>query len=121
MGRRFRALREASGLSRSELAIPVGLSPRTVESIERGERRTRRSTLATFVAAMVAAYPDLGDVDLLVEELVTLAGPALAPESAYMARVVRRRARRVRRIGREREAGRRLQEAAWAAMPGMDL
>ena len=70
------------------------MSGRQIEQIERGIRRTRRSTLKRIAAALVGVEPELGDVNALVEQLVELAGAGLAPESDYRYRVERRRERR---------------------------
>jgi transcriptional regulator with XRE-family HTH domain len=96
LGSRLRELRRDRGLTQAQLANAADLSRRHVERLEAGNRRTRESTLARIAAA-------LGDPSL-ENELVALAGPALAAESAFAERVARRRARRARK--RERESGR---------------
>jgi transcriptional regulator with XRE-family HTH domain len=102
---RLREVRRSRGLTQAELAVAAELSRRHVERLEAGNRRTRRSTLSRIAEA-------LGDPSL-EDELVGLAGPALAPESEYAERVVRRRQRRLRRqaLARERESQARTQEA----------
>ncbi|HET6873452.1 MAG TPA: helix-turn-helix domain-containing protein [Acidimicrobiales bacterium] len=95
-GAELRRLREAAGMSRRSLANAGQLGERSLQRIEAGQRRTRRSTLARLVAAIVTASPGLGDPENLLDHLCAAAGPALAPESAYADRVDRRRARRYR-------------------------
>ena len=90
LGARVRQLREAAGLSRRKLADQAAVDKSTIERIEKGIRRTRRSTLERIVAGLVAEV----EQPVVLEELVALAGPALAPESAYRDRVDRRRAGR---------------------------
>src|SRR6266576_3057441 len=89
LGRRVAELRRAAGLSQAGLARCAELHRATVWRIERGERRTRRSTLERIVAA-------LGEPAEVVDDLVAAAGDALAPESQHADRVDRRRARRGR-------------------------
>ena len=95
LGTELRRLRrEVAGLSRVRLGVCAEMSGRQIEQIERGIRRTRRSTLKRIAAALVQVEPELGDVNALVEQLVELAGAGLAPESDYRYRVERRRERR---------------------------
>lgn len=96
LGYRLQQARLTAGLSQLELAGGAQLHVDTVSRIERGVRRTRRSTLHRIAAALVASGLDV-DVEGLVDELVVLAGPALAPESRFAERIARRRARRWRR------------------------
>ena len=101
LGNRLRELRRDRGLTQAQLAVAADLSRRHVERLEAGTRRTRRSTLSRIAEAL--GGPSLEN------ELVTLAGPALAQESDFAERVARRRARRVRkqaqaRAKRERQA-----------------
>jgi DNA-binding XRE family transcriptional regulator len=83
----MRDLRHDARLSRITLAETAELSESTIERIEGATRRTRRTTLGRIACVLHAN----------AEELVDLAGPALAPESLYAERVARRRARRCRR------------------------
>jgi transcriptional regulator with XRE-family HTH domain len=94
LGIRLRDRRRRKGLTQAQLAAASELSLRHLERIETGSRRTRRSTLSRIATA-------LGDPSL-EKELAALAGPALAPESAFAERVARRRKRRARK--RERSA-----------------
>lgn len=97
LGRRLRELRRRTGLSQAALARAAQLNGATISRVEAGTRRTRRSTLERIASALVAELPDLGDADRLTDDLAALAGPALAPESAYADRVARRRKRRHRK------------------------
>jgi transcriptional regulator with XRE-family HTH domain len=102
LGARLAAGRRSRRLSQSALAADAELSVSTVQRIEAGTRRTRRTTLERIAAA-------LGDPEL-ADELPRLAGPALAPESTYAERIARRRQRRHRRgRGRQEWAARREQ------------
>jgi transcriptional regulator with XRE-family HTH domain len=92
LGKEVRRLREVAGMSRRTVAERALCRPATLSRIERGTRRTRRSTLQRLLAAMV----DEDDVAELLEELCQIAGPGLAPESPYAARLDRRRLRRAR-------------------------
>ena len=76
MGFRLRSARSARGLSQRELAEAASLSRSSIERIEAGARRTRRSTLQRIVAA-------LGEEEALIDELAALAGHSLAPESEW--------------------------------------
>jgi transcriptional regulator with XRE-family HTH domain len=90
-----RLRRDVAGLARPQLAVRAQISVRTVEQIELGIRRTRRSTLERVVGGLTGDVVGRGKkCDTLVERLVDLAGPALAPESHYRDRVERRRRRR---------------------------
>ena len=102
LGTAVRHLRLAAGLTRPQLANAAGVSATQVYRIERGTRRTRRSTLLRFSLAFCAAAPKLGDAERLVDDLVALAGNTLAPESLYE-RTEQRRVRRVLKAER-REA-----------------
>ena len=95
MGSELRRLRsDGAGLSRRALSIRAEISVRQIEQIERAIRRTRRSTLDRITEALALESPDMGDSSALVENLVELAGTALAPESIYRERVEKRRVRR---------------------------
>lgn len=91
LGRYLSGLRRAAGLTQPELALAAGLSRVQVARIETGVRRTRRSTLHRVAAVLVVDCPGSAPVDSLVEDMVSMAGPALAEESAYAERVTRRR------------------------------
>ena len=93
LGPRIRALRQDAGLSQATLGAATELSRTSIERVELGLRRTRRSTLERIVAVLVAEPARQGALD----ELLALAGPAIAEESKFAARVARRRARRARR------------------------
>jgi hypothetical protein len=101
LGTELTRLRQDAGLTRYQLAYASLLSAGHLAHLLYGCRRTRRSTLARMVDALVKANPDLGPVDALLEHLCDLAGPALAPESAYPQRV----ARTLRRRAKRRERG----------------
>lgn len=93
MGRRLREIREDAGCTRHEVAEETGLNEQSIYRIEVGLRRTRRSTLRVLAGFLAE------DPDALTDELVETAGSALADESPYSARIAKRRARRLRRIG----------------------
>jgi len=95
-----RLRREVAGISRARLGVLAEVSSRQLEQIERGIRRTRRSTLERIAAALVKLKPDLGDAADLTERLAELAGPGLAPESIYRARVDKRRKARNAKLRR---------------------
>jgi hypothetical protein len=85
----------------------------TIQRIEAGARRTRRSTLDRIAEAL--GDPQLAGV------LAELAGPALAPESPYAERIARRRVRRHRRraakaLWRERQARVKELDQLWAQL-----
>ena len=80
------------------------ISVRHIEQIEDAIRRTRRSTLRRIVSALVEVKPELGDPAELLERLVVLAGPGLAPESEYRERVERRRKRRWAKVRNRRRS-----------------
>jgi DNA-binding XRE family transcriptional regulator len=75
LGRRLRQLRLDARLPATHVADEAGVCRTTVWHLETGRRRTRRSTLVRLLQAV--GRPDL------VEELVAVAGPALAPESRW--------------------------------------
>jgi transcriptional regulator with XRE-family HTH domain len=102
LGDHLRRLRLEAGLAQWAMADLAELAPRHIRRLERGECRTRRSTLERLANALVDVDPDLGPADQLLDELVELAGVALAGESAYPDRVARRRARRQRKKERLR-------------------
>ncbi len=87
-------------MTQADLAVAAALSERTIRRLEVGERRTRRSTLERLVEAVAPTQPH-AEREALLQELVGVAGPALAAESAYPERVQARRARRARKHGRK--------------------
>jgi transcriptional regulator with XRE-family HTH domain len=104
MGARVRELREAAGFGQGGLAEAAGLSRRGLSMLERGVRRTRRSTIDRLAGVLAEPLGRLaGEIS---EELaaLALAGDALAPESDYPERVARRAERRQARRRRHREA-----------------
>lgn len=103
LGRYLSGLRRTAGLTQDELALAAGLTRVHVSRIETGARRTRRSTLHRIACVLVVDNPELGPVDVLLEDMVALAGPALAEESAYRERVGRRRGPRSDKAWREEE------------------
>jgi transcriptional regulator with XRE-family HTH domain len=107
MGAALCALRHGVGLSQRELGWAAEMGADHVGNLERGQRRPRRSSLERLVLVFAALDPGL-DGDELLEGLCDLAGPALAPESAFSERVARRRDRRRRRRERLEESARHL-------------
>lgn len=112
LGRRIKQLRIRAGMTRLDVSVETGLNPQTIYRIERGLRRTRQRTLRVITSA-ISDQPDA-----LAVELVKLAGPALAPESAWAGRIEQRRLRRIRRheVLQQREeyrVERDAQEAEW--------
>lgn len=92
LGEELRRLRwKVARVARPRLAVRAQVSIRQIEQIEQAIRRTRRSTLERIAAALVEMKPELGDASALAERLAELAGPGLAPESAYRERVEKRR------------------------------
>lgn len=96
LGHALRTLREATGLSRHKLAWLAQVSDPQYSDIEAARKRTRRATLERIVGALADVDEDL-DADAVLEDLVELAGPALAPPSQYQDRIDRRRERRTRK------------------------
>ena len=90
MGADLRRHRLDSGVTQQSLADRVGMNRVSISNIERGQVRTRRSTLTDLANALRAS-------DGTVDHWCELAGPALAAESEYADRIARRRARRQRR------------------------
>lgn len=101
LGTALRSLRWHAGLSQAAVADLTGMNLRSISRIEAGQRRTRRSTLARILAALLNEDPNLGDIDHLLDGLIRRAGPALAEESPHRERIEARRARRERRKERE--------------------
>ena len=101
LGAELRELRERASLSRSQLGWAATVSVTHLANLEGGHRRTRRSTLLRIAGVLVDHIPGyLGSPDDLADYLCAVAGPALAAESQYAARVDRRRGRRVTRAER---------------------
>jgi len=99
LGDEIRRLRDRTGIPRRVLAEAAGSSTWLVMSIEHAIRRTRRSTLERLAWTLVDLNPGIegGDGSALAERLANLAGPALAPESVFAARMERRRRKRAAR------------------------
>jgi transcriptional regulator with XRE-family HTH domain len=97
LGRELARLRRAAALSIRDLAWCCEMHPRSISRLESGSRRTRRSTLERICDVYVSEDESLGPLDVLVDRLCALAGPGLAPESPWQARIERRRRRRSRR------------------------
>lgn len=95
------AVRVGLGITRTAAADAALLSFWGFKAIETATRRTRASTLQRIADGLVRlADPDDEeslDADKLVAEWIELAGPALAPESPWQARIERRARRRQRR------------------------
>ncbi len=106
LGGLLKGLRKAAGMTQRDLARNAELSSWMLGQIERGTRRTRRSTLGRIARAIVGAHPNASTEGELTEQLVEAAGEALAPESSYRDRVDRRRKKRARggRYGPREEA-----------------
>jgi hypothetical protein len=90
-------------MTQPALGFVAELSASHLGSLERAVRRTRASTLARIASALTTGEDD---DEALLEQLVAIAGPALAPESEYAERVERRRRRRHRQA---------ILREAWAA------
>lgn len=88
--------RRAAGLSSTQLAIEAEISRSFLYRLEHGRRRTTRSTLTRLAEAITAHTNHLDSASLLTD-MIQLAGPALAEESAYAERKTRRRAARTQR------------------------
>jgi transcriptional regulator with XRE-family HTH domain len=100
LGQELRRLRKLTDLTLAEYAWEVELSPTSVGRLERGVRRTRRSTLARIAAVAAAECPDEGTADEILAQMILLGGAAIADESEYKARTDRRRARRRRKAAK---------------------
>jgi transcriptional regulator with XRE-family HTH domain len=96
LGLSLQRARCSRAMTQGELATAAQLSTSTIQRIEAGTRRTRRSTLRRIAEA-------LGDPQL-ASALARLAGPALAPESPYAERITRRRERRHGKARRREQA-----------------
>ena len=95
LGRELQAQREGARLTQSALAQRSGVSRRHLQRLERGDRRTRSSTLRRIAVAICGDTPSA--VEGSLGRLLDAAGPALADESEFQARVERRRSRRTRK------------------------
>lgn len=91
LGAELRRMRAEAGVTAGYVGAVAYITPRQVQRIEQGARRTRRSTLDRIVTVLLLAAPDLGSRDSLVEHLCSLAGPALAPESPHADKSAARR------------------------------
>lgn len=89
-------LRSNAGIMQKDVAWAAQIQASTLCLIEKGRRRTRRSTLTRIVES-IAMVDDSLDVDATVDDLVALAGPALAPPSRGELRAEKRRGRRSKR------------------------
>jgi transcriptional regulator with XRE-family HTH domain len=104
LGAEVRRLRKLTTLTVAEFAWEIEVCVQHLWRLERGVRRTRRSTLARIAEAVDAEVPELGGTKVILTRLLELTGPALAPESEYAARMDRRRARRRRKAAKGRFA-----------------
>lgn len=95
LGAELRAMRLQAHLTQWELAGRAELRARSLGRIERGERRTRLSTLARIAQGLEPDDPEAAQA--LLRALLDRAGPALAAEGPHRERVDARRARRERR------------------------
>ncbi|MGE5764121.1 MAG: helix-turn-helix domain-containing protein [Mycobacterium leprae] len=86
LGRFLRATRHDAALTQAALARTAQIGERHVRDLERGTRRTRESTLGRLAAALTPSDAPPGTVDTLTAHMVAIAGPALAPESAFVER-----------------------------------
>jgi transcriptional regulator with XRE-family HTH domain len=93
LGAMIRARRIAINMSQVDLANQAGIGTRHLRRLEYGERRTRGSTLVRIASALAT---DQGAAEACLSELLRAAGPSIAPESDFIARVERRRPRRLR-------------------------
>jgi len=101
LGDELRRLRwDVARVARPVLAFHADMSVRQLEQIERGIRRTRRSTLERVAEALVQLKPGMGEPAALARRLAALAGAGLAPESVYRDRVDKRRKARNAKLRR---------------------
>jgi hypothetical protein len=101
LGAELKQIHQAVGLTWFRLAHEVVMSEGHLHNLAYGLSFTRRSTLARIVDVAVAANPDLGPADVLLERLCEAAGAALRPESEFPERT----ARTLRRRQRHRDLG----------------
>ena len=80
LGCRLRVLRVERRMHQAEVSRAAGLGKATVSHIEQGERRTRPATLRKICTALGFEGEEL---DQMVDELVTIAGPALGRPPKY--------------------------------------
>jgi transcriptional regulator with XRE-family HTH domain len=64
VGRRVAELRRGAGMSQSEFALKLGITPQSVQSIERGIQNLTLRTMAKLAAALEVRMLDL----VMVEE-----------------------------------------------------
>lgn len=88
-------VRRAAGVTQRQLALATGLTTRHVQYLEAGERRTCESTLSRVADFLARFLPD--EPEELLELLVEVAGPGLAPESDHVENKDARRMSRQRR------------------------
>lgn len=86
LGRRLQLARTAAGLSQRQLARAAGTAHTTISRIETGNRRARR----TLLASLAAALDPTGNTGLL-ERLILAAGESLAEDTIASKRRRRRR------------------------------
>lgn len=96
LGAELRSLRAAYGLSVARLAERSAVAASTIARLETGERRPRRSLLASIAYGL-----DPDRADEIASRLVAAAGPSLRPDTEGSIR------RRARRMARARRAARR--------------
>jgi len=97
LGETLRRERERVGLSIAECARRACISGPYLSRLERGHRRTRRTTIERIATAFWMADLYGTQRPVILAKLLEAAGIALAPESCFQERVEQRRGRRVRR------------------------
>lgn len=113
LGRQVYLMRTEEGLSRAKLGAAAELGEWQIYAIEKGIRRTRRSTLTRLVAVLCDDLDDEEKLEVL-EMLVADAGPALAGESKWAHKQANARARRRRRKAAIERRAVELLEERWA-------
>lgn len=78
LGKKLEGLREEKGMTREELADQVGVMPRHISAIERGEKNPRLNTLERILRALGGPtewliYPELTEKNPQLEEITHLA------------------------------------------------
>ena len=78
LGKKLEELREEKGMTREELADQVGVTPRHISAIERGEKNPRLNTLERILRALGGPtewliYPELTEKNPQLEEMTHLA------------------------------------------------
>lgn len=110
LGAELARAREAAGYTyRPPLARAAGCSVSMLRNLETGQRRPRRSLLATLAAVLA---PD--DPDALLDVLVAAAGGSLRPDTPSS---LQRRRNAVERVTRARRRAQRAAAAATARIP----